>query len=388
MTAEIRDGFAMKDATILQVLDKLVRNFVAMRRSFLEGTFFIIRNIMAALYRFRLRLASKQGGKFAFEAAEMSVPISEKLTLNVAARNAESLDKATNYHIDAGGFQSNTDARAAGEALRVRLRLLNAILNLGLNVPTHDSTSGFVSEEIKRQVKDGQNCTVIDSVWGLNVYPDDGQHFEYVFGGNLDVRPSDPSYIFEGLKQLCALDVSLDSTSETALHILGLATQETSEKASFLASYLALEQLIEKRERSESARAEIRRFQQELAAFSTENPDKIARAELDSISGALAALREESFSSALARFARSITAPAHIKGMTPPKFFSACISARNKIAHQAEPDTKIPLGELTAGLRDAVISMIWTRNGLPPFSMTTPPSAVSFPAGAMQFRVM
>lgn len=339
-------------------------------------------------FRFRLRIASKQGGKFAFEQPEVTTALSESLTLEFAARNAESLDKATNYHIDAGGFESEQAARKAAEALRVRLRLLNAILNLGLNIPTDDKISGYLSDVIKDGVKTEHGATAIDSIWGINVYPDDGLHFEYVFGGNIEVRPSDPSYIFEGLKTLWKLDISLDIVSETALHILWLASQETSDKAAFLASYLALEQLIDRKPRSDAARAQIRRFQQELKELSATNPEAIAGPELQSLNGALAALSEESFSSALARFGRSITAPTLIKGVTPQKFFSACIDARNKIAHQAEPSTEIALGELAAGLREVVLGIIWNRNKLPPFSMTTPPSALSIPAAGMQIRVM
>lgn len=339
-------------------------------------------------FRFRFRIASKQGGKFAFSQPEVSAVLTDSLTLEFVARNSESLDKATNYHIDAGGFESEQAARMAAEALRVRLRLLNAMLNLGLNIPTEDRISGQVSEEIKKKVKTEQGATVINSIWGINVYPDDGLHFECVFGGNIEVRPSDPSYIFEGLKNLWVLDISLDAVSETALHILGLATQETSDKAAFLASYLALEQLIDRNPRSEAARTQIRRFQKELSELSASNPNAIAGTELQSLVGTLAALNEESFSSALTRFGKSITAPALIKGVKPQRFLSACIDARNKIAHKAEPSTQIALGELAAGLREVVLGIIWNRNKLPPFSMNTPPSAVSIPSGGMQIRVM
>jgi hypothetical protein len=339
-------------------------------------------------FRFRLRIASKHGGKFAFAQPEVSTAISESLTLEFSARNADCLDKATNYHIDAGGFDSEKAAREAAEALRVRLRLLNAILNLGLNIPTEDKITGQVSEEVKKRVKTDHGGTAIDSVWGINVYPDDGLHFEYVLGGNIEVRPSDPSYIFEGLKTLWNLEISLDPASETALHILGLATQETSDKAAFLTAYLALEQLIDRRPRSDAARAQIRRFQQELAELCASNPETIAGPEVQSLTGALAALNEESFSSALTRFGRSITGPPQINGVTPQQFLSACIDARNKIAHKAEPSTKIALGELAAGLREVVLGIIWTRNKLPPFSMKTPASAVSIPAGGMHIRVM
>ena len=144
-------------------------------------------------YRFRLRLASKQGGKFAFEQPSVSVQVSDALTLELAARNADSLDKATNYHIDAGGFDSEVAAREAAEALRVRLRLLNAILNLGLNIPIEDRITSQVSEEIKKSVNADHGATAIDSVWGVSTYPDDGLHVEDVVGPAKFIRAFRPS---------------------------------------------------------------------------------------------------------------------------------------------------------------------------------------------------
>lgn len=339
-------------------------------------------------YRFRLRLASLQPGKFAFEQEEKQVQVSETVTLEIAARNAETLDAATNYHIDATGFETPEAARSAAEILRVRLRLLNAILGLGLDIPVGDKITSQVSDEIKTKLKAEQGATVVDSVWGAVVFPDDGYHFEYVFSGNVVVRPSDPSYILDALKTLWELPISLDEDSEIALHILCLATQETSEKAAFLTAYLALEQLVERKPRSDAAQEVLRRFQRELMVLASDNTHPLSNSEAKSISGLLASLTEESFPSALTRLGKQIAAPADMCGMTPSKFLSACIGVRNKIAHKAEPETNIPLADITKALREFVLRLIWTRNRLPAFSLNTPPSTISIPDGGMSIRVM
>lgn len=339
-------------------------------------------------YRFRLRVASKQDCKFAYETNEQTVALTDDLALSVVARNAESLDKATAFHIEAGGFATQEAARAAGEALRVRLRLLNAILGLGLQVPVGDSPSGHVSDLIKEKVAMGNNAVVVDGVWGVATFPDDGRHFEYVFGGNLQVRPSDPSYVFTALQAIWPLPIQLDGPSEDALHVLGLATLESSEKAAFLTSYLALEHLIVQAPRSKAAKALIARFQTQVERATRRTRSPLPDTEARSLIGALAALNEESFSSALMRFARRVKTPTAIKNIPVKRFFSACIKARNRIAHHAEPSTKDPLPDLTAGLREVIVGLIWSRNNLPPLSITTPPSAVTFPAGALSIRVL
>jgi hypothetical protein len=98
----------------------------------------------------------------------------------------------------------------SGEALRNKLRLLNAILAFGLNIPVGDTPSASVSDEVKDEVASKHAGMVVDSVRGLLTLPDDGMHFKYVVGGSLEVRPT--------------------------LQILGLANLETSEKAAFLTS--------------------------------------------------------------------------------------------------------------------------------------------------------
>lgn len=319
---------------------------------------------------------------------EVQIEVSNALTLEVAARNAETLAAATNFHIDGTGFTSGEAATVAAEALRVRLRLLNAILGLGLNIPVGNTVSAQVSEEIKNKLKSEQGATVVDSIWGASVFPDDGLHFEYVVSGNIVINPSDPGYLLEGIKKLWTLEISLDKESEDALQILCLATQETSDKAAFLASYLALEELVERRPRSDAARQVLQRFKKELSERGGDDVHPLLPEEASSLVGVLGSLNEESFSSALNRLGNQISQPTQVCGVPIPKFLSACIDARNKIAHHAEPETAIPLTELSKALREFVLMLVWTRNKLPNFTLNTPPSAVSIPPGGFSIRVM
>jgi len=343
---------------------------------------------MSMNYRFRLRVAAKQEGKFAFDARVTSLNLTDELILDLVARNADTLAKATAFHFEAGGFACEELARLAGERLRLRLRLLNAILGLGINVPIGDSTSGSVSTAIKETALKDHDAVAIDSVWGLTTFPDDGRHFEYVFGGNLNVRPSDPSYVMTALKTVWGLDVHLDQSSEEALQILGLATLESSEKAAFLTSYLALEQLIQRKVRSAQALELVARFQRHVSKASRRKRAPLIKSDAASLAGSLAALTEESFPSALRRFAARLSEPKELKGRPLRSFLSACIDARNRIAHHASLDPAIPLNDLAAGLREFVLGLIWMRNQMPALSIAIPPSAVTAPAGTIAMRVL
>lgn len=338
-------------------------------------------------YKFCLRLAAKHPRTFAFDTTEEAFNLPDGLKLTRVARNANSLDEATTFHIDGGGFQTEGEAKAAGGALRTKLRLLNAIIGLGLIIPIGNTPSGSVSDEVKKELGSKHLGVVVDSVWGLLTFPDDGMHVEYVFGGNLEVRPGDSQYVFNALKTLWSLNVQVDDTSEEALQILGLASLESSDKAAFLTTYLALEQLVERRPRSRLAKELIEQFQRHLQKASKRRRSPIPSAEAQSLHGVLSALREESFSSALTRLGRNLENLTHIQGIPVQRFLSACIDARNKIAHHAEPKPSYPLAQLTKGLREVAIGLIWARNQLPPLTFI-PASSISAPADAVAVRVL
>ena len=308
--------------------------------------------------------------------------------LEVAARNSETLDAATNFHIDGTGFESAEAATLAAESLRVKLRLLNAILGLGLNIPVGNRITCRATDELKSKTNIEKGATFVDSIWGISVYPDNGLHFELFVSGNAVVKSRDAECLLEGIKTLWNLDINLDKQSEDALQILCLATQETSDKAAFLASYLALEELIERRARSDASKKALQHFIQELSEYAADSANPLLPEEAKSLEGVLGSLREESFRTALTRLGKQIDQPAEICGMTVSKFLSACVDARNRIAHHADPETNIPLGDLSKSLREFVLMLIWTRNELPNISLNTPPSTVSIPPGELKIRVM
>ena len=339
-------------------------------------------------HRFRLSFAAKQPGKFAFPEARRCFHVADGLEFELVARNADKLQDATSFHIEASSFGSFEDAQSAAEDLRVKLRLLNAVLALGLNVPIDDSVTATTAPEVKEQVKRDLGVTVMDSIFGVRIFPDTGDHVEYIMSGTIVVRPSDPTYLLEAIRTLWSRPVQLDTASEDALNILCLATQEASDKAAFLANYLALEQLIERKPRSAAALRVLEDFQTQLAIIAADSASGLSEEEVKSLSGSLRHLNEESFPSALRRLAKQIVKPETICGLPVSTFFSACVKARNKIAHHAEPETQVPLADLSKALREFVLTLIWSRNGLTELSIKTSASTVSIPDGGMAIRAM
>jgi hypothetical protein len=332
-------------------------------------------------YRFRLTVASKAKGVFGFDTQQTNITVSDGTCIILTARNSDVLSQATKFHFEAKGFSDEASAREAGEKLRLRLRILNAMLGLGLNVPITDSKSGGVSASIKDEISQKYGGVIVDSIWGLSVFPDDDNYFEYFMSGSLEVFPSDPSYTLKALDALWSVDVKLDQPSEDALHILGLATRETSEKAAFLANYLALEPLVPRNNRSDKAIELLKKFQIVVSQSLDEH-------EAASLNGALAHLREESFRRALMRLIERFNLLTHIKGRPVKQFLSDCIETRNRIAHSADIDASTNLSELSSGLREIILTLIWTLNRIPSVSVDVPASKVSTSAQEFSLRVL
>jgi hypothetical protein len=333
-------------------------------------------------FRFRLTIASNRAGIFRFAQPSVVVPLPEGLTLEVVARNADTLSEASNLHFDGHGFEDESAARAAGERLRLRLRVLDAILGLGLHVPLTDTISGGASLAVKKEMAEQHGVTVLDNVWGLATSPDDGQHVEIVAAAEARVHPSDPSYLITGLQKLWDLDVQFNQNAEDALSILSLATRETSERAAFLTTFLALEALLPRERRSPAALDLLEALRTMVLSSS------LSQSEQSSLLGALGSLSDESFRTVLMRLADRMTAPQQIAGKPVKDFLDECIRIRNAIAHKALLGPDVALGALTKTLREFVLALIWTFNRIPSISIDVPASQLAFPPGGFAFRVL
>jgi hypothetical protein len=247
----------------------------------------------------------------------------------MAARDSNSLSEATRYHIEAQGFPNEEAARSAGEHLRLRLRILNAMLGLGISMPTKDTTSGGVSAEIKKEMQDRFGIIAHDTIVGLAVFPNDDCHVEFVMAGEAKVHPADPTYLFTALSEIWPIEMRLDERSQDALEILDHAVKEASPRSKFLLTYLAVEQMVERGMRSDASIAVIKELQDHVRAAGLE-PRETA-----SLIGAVGMLRERSFSSALTDLGRRIRSDEKFCDKPLTEFLSSCIAIRNKIAHHA-----------------------------------------------------
>lgn len=330
-------------------------------------------------YRFRLTFHHHKPGFFRINESSITYLLEDTVEIHIFPRDSEKLIDASKFHADCGGFKTKTIARQTGEKFRQSLRLINCMFGLGLTVPQVDGSSGFIHNSIKEKAKEAGG-TILDTIVGLAVYPDDGTHLESVSSGSLNVYPSDPLYVLNAVKDIWPNNFEYDECAIEAIEILNIAVNEVSPKTKFLTTYLALERLIVRKQRSEGAQLLIDNFIQQT------KDSALSKKEVASLVGSLGHLKEQSFSSALTEFARSIKNPKEINGKTIKKFISECISIRNKIAHNAKLNKMINLEETSKTLRELALSIIWTQNSFPQVSVYRPADKIDI--GEMTFKLM
>lgn len=331
-------------------------------------------------FRYRLTFSRTSPGFFQVEDEALSFTIDAETELRVVARDADRLSLAARFHIESGGFADLESAMREGERLRIRLQILNAALGLRFNVPTGNTPAGQFSDEVEAAVLDKSGVVLVNSVNGLSVVPDDGKHAELIQSGRVDVYPNEPSYLFRELAKVWHHEIQMTARSQDALEILGRANAEIAPRNQFLLTYLACERMVDRGRRSERARNWIDKVIQRIS-----EPGLDSR-EADSLRGAIASLKDKSFPSALRELIGRIQDPPQICEMPLEAFISTCIRARNSVAHDTVTSS-IDFGQLVLGLRQFVISLIWSENRLAHVSLKQPISTVRIPQGGFVFRI-
>lgn len=323
--------------------------------------------MIAPTYKARLIFAARAPGLLNWESPTHSWTLPSGHQAELRARPDGPLAEATEYHIDIGGFTSAEQACATGEQLRAAVRLANAVLGLGLNIPTitQESPRARVSAEHKEKVRREYGATIVDCVFGLNVLRED-EALEAVVKGYITTRPKDSGYVLDTAAQLWGLEDSLDDASIIACELLNTAARDPSARSAFLVSFLALDVLLERRQRPEET-------QQVLGALrKTIDDSHLPDSEKNRLRSRIGDLQHTSLTAEIDRFvAAGSNADMIVQGEPLATFLSACTDLRHRLAHPPKPGagalpvSEAELNKRRAGLREIVLNLVWARNGLP-----------------------
>ena len=353
------------------------RGFRAVRRLFLRLWMSYRRVVLPLTYKARLIFGARVPGILNWDAGvrEWQLPSGQRAVLT--ARHVGSLGEATEFHVDVEGFATPDEARVAGEKLRGTLRLVNAVLGLGLHVPSIDQEvpRARLAPHLKEKIADEYGAAIVDCVFGLNVLRD-GEEFELAVRGVANARPENSDYVLEAASQLWGLEDRLDDLSKLACELLNSASRDPSPRSAYMIAFLALDMLMERRERPKDALQVLGDLQKLVDAANLPLPDK------QRLRGFLGAWRHTSLEAELDRFATAgANAGMVVEGELLPEFLKSCLKLRHRLSHPPkEPGAPaIDESELVRrgnGLRYVVLAIVWARSKLPAVKFSRPGDVV------------
>ena len=324
-------------------------------------------------YKARLPFTTRTPGVFNWSESvhEWQLPTGNIALLE--ARHADSLVLATDFHIDAVGFESAEDARVAGEELRSALQLANIVFGLRLSIPLRDQKTKrtTLGAELKESIERKLGASPVDSIFGVSVL-EEGQEFEISAAAGLSAKPSNSEFILEATSKFWGLGDCLDEPSKIACELLTSAESDSSPRGSFLITYLSLEVLLQPRRRSIEAIAIVERLAE------TVRNSRISDVEKKHLLGALGSLKKTSTRSEIERLVNTEGGSSRVvNGEKLGEFLNACYKLRQKLAH---PPSKSSVGlpqeneleERRVGLREVIRDVVWIRNQLPRVSIDRP----------------
>lgn len=345
------------------------------RRIFFKVWLRIRRMVTTPSYKARLIFAARAPGILNWDTSSHAWALPDGRQAQLCARHVATLAEATEFHAEIGGFSSPEEAREAGEKLRGALRLTNAVLGLGLHVPalTQEVRRAQLAPHVKEKIAREHGASIVDCVFGLNILQE-GDEFELAVQGDMSARPKHSDYVLDAACQLWGLDDNLDEPSKLGCELLNAASRDPSPRSAFLVSFLALDLLLERRERPDEAQEVLKSLQQVVDASSLTPADK------NRLRSFLGGWRRTSLEAEINRHVSAgKNAAIKVQNELLGDFLMNCLKLRHRLAHPSEQGAAIPeqeLRERTAGLREVVRGIVWARNRLPDFRVERPADVV------------
>lgn len=275
-------------------------------------------------------------------------------TVEIGVRHAESLSEASWFVLTGRGYQTEEEARQAGERARELVYFLQVERDVDIDLGDDEKT-GMVGDVVKESMKAAseKEIEVHYSTHGLAVYPEEPQPLIASGQAGLTVQRNWERTVQELLPDLHESELSLDERTSLACSLYGSAQSTNSPRATFLFLVTAIESLLEPEERSEGAVSLVDGFIEKVKMSCLDESER------DSLIGSLRWLRQDSITRTGEQLVEKHLGEAEYDGMEAPDFFRKCYSIRSELLHEGEPkDESIDVFRLANSLDEMVSNLL------------------------------
>ena len=254
------------------------------------------------------------------------------------------------------GYPTEKVARAM--ALQWQGMLIRAFARCRLAVDFGNRAyKGCITEAGLRDLQENTGARVLNDTHGVMVFESDSRAVLFVRTGGDIQTPVKVERLMREMEDLAQGDHSISEQEQLAYNLFSASFGSVTADARFLNLMMAVETLIEQRERPQHVQTHV----VQLIELTKTDPG-LDQSERDSLLGALRQLRRESVGQAGARLAKRLGGKRY-RDMEAPQFFKSCYDLRSKLVHGVHPrPTLEEVGRAAGSLEVFVSDLLGSTN--------------------------
>jgi hypothetical protein len=282
------------------------------------------------MYKFQIRLNITTSSFIGIEEEEYHIELSSGI-YSIKSLTGKIKDSKELF-LTKGGFNTEAEALNAGHNALDALRWCSAKLGIGLDLGDN-KIKGGVTDAYREQYLKETGIRLVNGVNGLMVI-EDSKNVKSVFASASAVVTRGRESFLSEFNYFLSKEKVITVQTALAFHFFNLAQQfETSLRVKFLLNIIALESLVEQKERREEATSHVDQLIQ-----LTENNSNLNSDEKNSMISTLKHLRNESISASVKNFIGNILEGKRYGNKSVRKFFTDCYEIRSEFVHDGKWD--------------------------------------------------
>lgn len=306
-------------------------------------------------YAFRIRFIRSPRSTINIEAHSVPIEVPEStrnLTLAARARDEDIMD-AGEWVLKSEGWPTEQDALEAGAQFQNALMVTLACLRVGADFGKR-APKGLVTNAGLKMMEDHSGRRVLNDEHGLMAYDSEPPpRFAKVGAGSVITGTHKEKFVATFTEAL-RNPPSLSDREKLSLELFFASFFQESEDTRFLLLVMAVEALVEPRDRPDETIDHVDRLI-ELTC----NNESLSESESDSIVGALRWLRKQSIRQASRGLICSRLGLRLYKDQSASSYFLECYNVRSRMVHGEPPlPTRQEVGSLAATLEVLVSDLL------------------------------
>jgi hypothetical protein len=279
-------------------------------------------------FNFRVRFSLPESDRLNYDTAEAEIRLPDGEVFTLKPIGGETIQGSRTLVITGGPYSSAEAAEARGQATVKALLVTGASLTLGVNLG-RDASAGGVTEAALRHYSEQTGVRMLEDLPGLTTY-DSSVDTKFLGSRVTAVRGIAPENFEKPFLSAVQSEPAMSAKVQLALELCSLSRFEATPRARFLTLVMALEALVEQKNRPTVVRRFLKLIIGLLAGAKMHDSEK------DSLRGGLERLKRESIGKSARKLGRKHLDNSEYMGMKPDRFITYIYGLRSELLHEGQ----------------------------------------------------